>query len=609
MPDIIEQQIKFTSDEGSARRVVEDTEDIARSAEHVTEALRAADNVGLDGIVTEANRASTAVEGLDRELTDLDGKKVRVDIDVNEDRLRRRLDTVDRVGTIGSQVAGGLGNSELGNVAGLVGDLATAGSTLNPVLIGATAAMAGVAVVGNLVTQRLEEMAEQGRNAATGISQAIDALVAGASLDDLEAQISADEDRVRLREDRITAINEAIAGVGATMAQQSEILLQIGQDGLAEREQTLRDLFGGIEIGVSGAQAAVAQLQGEVNTLKTNIAVNQALLASDPIQEEFAEKIEIITADFRDGTLAIDEVSESWAQFAEDAELAADAADAAAAAQQRLAQSAKAISTRIFEGQQQQADAAADAATEWSEQLLDAVENVTETTADVAKAENDLNTARQKGQARLADLIAQSLEKQADLYTDYNTQRLDDLEDFEDRREEIQRRALKATGDAIASRDSLAYAMAQDAAAEDTRREEQQTDKDARRDERNYQRQVQQAERANQRLLNTEQQRQNDELTIKRAALVAARADLTNAQYAERAIRNQGYIQNITDAATAGYQIAKVLLNSIQQAINAGSPNLSLRGERYGDWRSGQQGMTQAQVDRQIENAFRQVFA
>lgn len=103
----IEQQIRFVADESSARRVIDAANDIEDAAERVNTALRAAEGAWLPDIVGDANRAERAVRDVEDALEDIDGKRVRVDIDVNEDRIRSRLDTVDRIGSVGSQIAGG----------------------------------------------------------------------------------------------------------------------------------------------------------------------------------------------------------------------------------------------------------------------------------------------------------------------------------------------------------------------------------------------------------------------------------------------------------------------------------------------------------------------
>lgn len=55
-----------------------------------------------------------------------------------------RLDSVDRLGSVGSQILGGLGQGEAANAAGLLGDVAGAFSSLNPVMLGLTAVTVGV---------------------------------------------------------------------------------------------------------------------------------------------------------------------------------------------------------------------------------------------------------------------------------------------------------------------------------------------------------------------------------------------------------------------------------------------------------------------------------
>lgn len=580
----IEQQIRFVTDESSARRVIDAANDIEDAAERVNTALRAAEGAWLPDIVGDANRAERAVRDVEDALEDIDGKRVRVDIDVNEDRIRSRLDTVDRIGSVGSQIAGGLGGGELGNSAGLVGDLAGAFATMNPFVIAATGAIAGLTVgiqVLNSTTEEAENDLKAASSAADIYYDAVRNLSSDDVLNELIPSLQRDTDVLEMQlaegraalEANITPAGELLANVAAGLGVSAATTLNEFRAQLDELEQT-----------INTNEHAVARLKTGLEN--GAFAYNDAIANNELYLEIFGEL-----------TQAQLDTAEAAVQLAEAERLAAE----------RRAQTEKEINQRLIAYQQAQQAAQSEAASAYNDQLLDAINNVTEAGADAAKAQNDLANAEQKSAARIADIIAQGQEKQDDLFTDYKERRLDSEEDLNDRLEEIEQRRLKSTHDAIADRDVLAFDMAQDAAQEESEREQKQADKDAARDERNYQRQVQQSERANRRLLDNEYSRQNEELTLKRAAAAAARADLQNAQFAERAIRAQGYMQNINDAAIAGYQIGKTLINAVQSAINAGNFTVVGNDMRFG--MGSNQGMTPTQVDRQIENAFRQVFA
>lgn len=605
----IEQQIRFVADESSARRVIDAANDIEDAAERVNTALRAAEGAWLPDIVGDAARAERAVRDVEDALEDIDGKRVRVDIDVNEDRIRSRLDTVDRIGTVGSQVAGGLGNSGLGNAAGLVGDLASSLATFNPVVIASTAALA----TGAIAAARYAEAVERGNEVVESFADGLVTALETGSREGIQALIQAEQARIRVaeatREILIAEAQGAQSDIAAILENTTTPALNTAQNVALSLAQAIS---GGVILPTEDAIQTASQYTAQISEQNSIInRANAALDAYNLILDDFEETVvgnglavKQAAQEFRDGIRPIEAVSEAWANAARNAVALAEAERLAA---ERRAQTEKETNQRLIAYQQAQQAAQSEAASAYNDQLLDAINNVTEAGADAAKAQNDLANAEQKSAARIADIIAQGQEKQDDLFTDYKERRLDSEEDLNDRLEEIEQRRLKSTHDAIADRDVLAFDMAQDAAQEESEREQKQADKDAARDERNYQRQVQQSERANRRLLDNEYSRQNEELTLKRAAAAAARADLQNAQFAERAIRAQGYMQNINDAAIAGYQIGKTLINAVQSAINAGNFTVVGNDMRFGI--GSNQGMTPVQVDRQIENAFRQVFA
>jgi len=79
-------------------------------------------------------------------------------------RQQSRAETLDKLGSFGSQFFGGVGSGELGNAAGLIGDLAGAVGNLGPIAVGTTAVMAGLAIV----TAEYNRILERGKQQLQG---------------------------------------------------------------------------------------------------------------------------------------------------------------------------------------------------------------------------------------------------------------------------------------------------------------------------------------------------------------------------------------------------------------------------------------------------------
>lgn len=122
---------KYVAKVAEARAVFErsnrSTDDAVEATDRITKAVLEAKKAYADGIITvkEYNRviaeaAKPAKQGAQK---------------------RSAQESVDRFGTFGSQVFGAFGSSELGNAAGLVGDLASGIGTLNPAVVAGTVAV------------------------------------------------------------------------------------------------------------------------------------------------------------------------------------------------------------------------------------------------------------------------------------------------------------------------------------------------------------------------------------------------------------------------------------------------------------------------------------
>lgn len=101
-----------------------------------------------------------------------------------------RLESVDRVGSVGSQVLSGLGQGEAANAAGLVGDLAGAFTTLNPAMLAVTATGAGVALIFSDIQRQMQHTREQGELFAKQQVENADLVASGATREDVLQRIN-----------------------------------------------------------------------------------------------------------------------------------------------------------------------------------------------------------------------------------------------------------------------------------------------------------------------------------------------------------------------------------------------------------------------------------
>lgn len=628
----LEQSIKFTTT--GADRVVDNLDDIEKAAERADSALRAAEGVWLPDVAKDAERASESVRGLgddakyaDDQLEKLDGKRVSVTVDTNSD-LRKGFDGLDRAGTIGSQVLGGTGASEAANVAGWIGDVATAASTLNPLLIATAAGGTVLGLVLGDIQQRLEAVREAGQEYSDDLLQQIE--LGQSDLTTREVERMRDDvqsiiDAISADSDELSGLQEDYAGTLSSLTSIQDELNGLTSSGEGSSEQA-RLLSEELVRASTSLDRLDTQIRDRLNiedeSVNAYAALNAALENNKGRIEEHQGTIDNYNSVLASGDLLINDAREGlnnfFGQLGENVGVVSDLIqDAAATADEQLeaARTSYRLTNQIIDDLQNNVEvglgevvAAQNAVARETEAIAASQEKVADAGERATKAQDDYAAAQDKGVKRINEIMAQGNEKLTDLFGDYADRREDAEEDLNDRLDEIEDKRLKSASNAIAERDTLAYNMAEDAAQDESEREEKQARKDEQRDERNYQKQVQQAERANQRLLDAERARQSEELATKRVAAVAALNDLATAQQAENTLRRSHYAQNALESAVAGYQAGKLLLDNFMRAINSAS-QIRIPGT---DWRfgsSGGGGMNQQQVDARIENAFRQVYA
>lgn len=220
----VKTRIGYEIDRSSVQQVIIGNQAIRQSVEGVKDVLgevspatAAATNMLMTRFKyagTEVEDVAAEVEQLRAELLALDDVQVEPDIrlpDVpNQTAQRNRqsnqrggVDTVDRLGSIGSQIFSGLGQGELANVAGLVGDVAGAAGALGPLGIAAAA----LAPVIGLVTTEINKNTEAERARATALRTVADAIVNGTRAE-IESKIAALQSDNAVSEELIRLIEE-----------------------------------------------------------------------------------------------------------------------------------------------------------------------------------------------------------------------------------------------------------------------------------------------------------------------------------------------------------------------------------------------------------------
>lgn len=223
----------------------------------------------LDGVVvapevkTRIEDDQRMVEDLRAELLALDDVVVEPEVRVKQtggqERNRREvggLETADRLGTVASQILGGVGAVELGGIANLIGDVAGGVSSLGTLGV-ATAALAPII---GAVTSKVDENAKREAARAEVLGKVADIITNGTRRQ-VEAQIQALGLENAAREAQIQSIEKQ---TGRSRDYLENLTRADFNDfGVLGTISTAIDTFGGF--GAQGAAVAQANQQIEAN--------------------------------------------------------------------------------------------------------------------------------------------------------------------------------------------------------------------------------------------------------------------------------------------------------------------------------------------------------
>lgn len=484
---------------------------------------------------------SSEVDELRRELLALDDVKVSPSVSVA--RQGNGLETVDRLGTIGSQIAGGFGNSALGNVTGLVGDVAGSFATLG--LAGGAAALAvgGVSLaLGEL--QRVSDAANEAtrlrlEGERAGEAQAADPVAARvARINDIIALIAAEEASIAERQAEIDQRRNAAAAQFGVSANDVIVFglepLQKSIDdstasiaGLsAEFIQLQEDLSPELLRDINNASAGVKLLK-DAFTPFVGAVVEAAQGAADTAQR--------LTSTGQVVTSILGTVGDEISKLAERAQAAAD--------------QLRTDKASAYLGAITQTVTAQEALTKAQAAYADAVDASQVRIADIGrKLQEDLAEAETDRQRELADAVAKAGDDRVRVEEESAQERL-----------RIQARFARSFSEAVADRDALAAKRAEeqrdDELSQLTERGKEQTraiDKALAQQQKlietRYQQQVATLNAAAQAAVRTEQQGAQARLQALQQGIQAAQVALINAQQSEYLIRANYYNQAVSQA-------------------------------------------------------------
>jgi hypothetical protein len=511
---------------------------------------------GVNGLRTRFAQGAASVESMQdeveqlrRELLRLDDLKVTPTVDVQRAgggsiRGGGGLEAADRVGTIGSQIAGGFGNSELGNVVGLVGDAANSLTTL-----GVAGGAAALAVGGlSLAINELKRIADEAKasEAARLQGEIAGEALAGSPAAALKArtlelinQITANDEALAERRQEISDLTtqnlsadlvEAQVYYGRIAAINDEII----------RLQNANTTALGEFVEVSGQyQAQIANQRAIADTLQT-------------VNERYGPAIRNVL-EFGDGVLAL-------------GRNAADARERLAGLQPLL----DGIGAFVEKQRNAAADARAALQTEKTDSYLASITQTVQAQEALTKAQNAYAEAVAASEVRIAeigrklqdDLSAAETDRQNDLAEaarQAGEERVKATEDAEKERARIQKRFDKSFAQAVGDRDALAAKRAEEQRDDeldqlDDRYKDQlkTVDKSLAQQQRvieaRYQQQVATINAAAQAAVRTEQAAAQARLSALQQGVQAAQVALINAQQAEYLIRANFYNQAVSQA-------------------------------------------------------------
>lgn len=517
------------------------------------------------------------------------------------------VDKIDRIGSVGSQIASGLGQGELANVLGLVGDLAGGFDSLGLVMGGVGLAVAGATAIFNHFAAQAEEAAKRAEaaiNAQFDVQQSyVDAITGGMTSTEAQAAV-----------ERLSAVNEVLQKQYEELAavappqpdftaygvlgefnnaqevfEQFKTRLQEIQTEIDKNNQ-LADRY------VFGIEAGTFAINDRTQAEEDAAAASQRWMdARWQNEQSFREKIDSMDAEARGERIReiereIDRLKEwSLEQGISDAQRQELVTSELLLRQER---NFLLDVTRTTADAENELAAARNAQSERTDAYLDSITRVVEAEEASAKAKKELADAEAANAAKLkeiedafkatqADLETKHKEDLAKIEADGGKERERIAKDFAKRRADIE----KQMDDAVAARDQVAYDRLKDQ-HEKTKDEEEDAQKELEvrlAEQRktlkdSYDKQLADARAAADKSIAQEKARWDTERATRQNAVNQAQVDLMNALinrrwaeqtfYADQAVIQQNAYANLTSMAfTAGQSIVQAFDAGVQLAL------------------------------------------
>lgn len=527
------------------------------------------------------------------------------------------LNSVDRLGSIGGQIFSGLGQGEVANAAGLLGDVAGAFSSLNPVMLGVTAVTVGVTAGFAALTAEQNQIREATKR-RLDIERELYTFIETSSTkeltdrrDDLNDQLQREqalrEQRVAERAALLNSMNDFQRGVVALgHADLVSGEFQALDDAVKESDQNIADLAQQIldlnrallegrgatedaeDAAEEQAEADRKAAEEQANALRSEFAFRmqaaalrdtgtseqlQALYrqndAERSLNEERIRRLTPLTDASESVATEVEQLTARNEELASQTDLLRKAVEPVITQREREAAAAKQQNDAVndlFAALQAEAEAhtaVAEAAEAYNQALA-------ENAANIAKIAADL---REKEAAIQVEAAAEQIERERQ----YAQDRDKIAEDLKERLLEIEAQGAQAYAYARARRDVVAAIQAQQQAKDEAERETKEAGKrlkelDAQLAEQNrvakqkLEEQLRNARQAADRAIQLENDRARTELATRYLAYQQAQVALQNAEQ-QRFYVQQYYYSLMIEAA---YQAGQSQVAAYQAGVATG---------------------------------------
>jgi hypothetical protein len=438
----------------------------------------------LDRLADEAARGERGARSLARAFAEVGATDAEIDrvtrsidrMTASADRASRSggsniLNAADRFGTVGGQIFSGLGNSELANAAGLLGDVASAATTMNPALLGTVAAGGAVALVMGEVTRQFEASKKAAEDYAKRQMTLAELVASGATTADIQ-------ERIASVQAARAVLAEQATGLAALRDEVLQVIPNSASESAARTRQAIARATGGSDDPIFAAMNAIFKRASEL-TGQNIQDMNQLQLAVGALSgstTEYVSQIYDLNTLLRSGALAYNDNKAAVDGFTE-------------TFKGNFREGFSEVGAGIkgfFDGwvaeNERAAAAIAERQTNANTTLLDAITREVEAKDQLAKITLELNAIETQRVAALEALAAENAAKQAEFWRkageDVQAAEAKAQADREKQHEQhwknirdINRRAFAAQSNAQAARDVLAYYLSRQAQADELERE------------------------------------------------------------------------------------------------------------------------------------------